>query len=350
VTVSGTDCDVLNLSLGTPPLVPVPVEDEDGDGEFADELPELPAPYVPIPAQQLPPLVEFVSEAGKFAVANGTLPVASAGNSGVNLGTPVDIPDGGAAPPTVLPAEADGFLSVGAAGPIGFGWPADRNSETVAGFDVERPIQTELPTDEPAFYTNYGADAVDVTAGGGNADQAAIAEAGDGDAEAPQWFFDLVFSTGIANLRPADPDGDGEVENPEDALLNEYVPGYTFKAGTSFSAPNVAGAAALLFGAVDDATPETVRAAIEETARPLPVGRAGQTTAPGAAPNVGTDGTFDGDQPSAPGSNPGPFDVETYRGEGHLDVRAALREVLDDDGDDGDEGTGGGGNRGRGNG
>jgi subtilisin family serine protease len=163
----------------------------------------------------------------------------------------------------------------------------------------------------------------------------------------------LVFNTGIANLLPTDPDGDGEVENPEDTVLDTYVPGYTFKAGMSFSAPNVAGLAALLFAAGDDPTPTEVRETIEGTARPLPVGRAGETTAPGAEVNVAADGTFDGDKPSNPGSAPGPFDSDTYRGEGHVDVKAAVEDIVDgeeaedDDEDDDEDGSGNG--RGRGN-
>jgi subtilisin family serine protease len=298
----GAGCDVLNLSLGSGPIP----EDAPGVGL----------------------LVDFISAAGSFAVGSGTLPVASAGNESTNTDEGV----------VVLPAEAEGFVSVGAAGPVGFGWPlGPGQSETVAGIEIEDPPRPELPTEEPAFFTNYGAEGVDVTAGGGNADTDAV---GSGS----PWFADLVFNTGIANLLPPDPDGDDEIENPEDILLDEYVPGYTFKAGTSFSAPNVAGLAALLFAAGDDPTPAEVRDTIQETARPLPVGRAGQTTAPGAEVNVSADGTFDGDKPSNPGSAPGPFNSDTYRGEGHIDVKAAVEAILDDaEAEDDEDGEGGNG-------
>jgi hypothetical protein len=139
---------------------------------------------------------------------------------------------------------------------------------------------------------------------------------------------------------------------PEDTVLNEYVPGYVFKAGTSFSAPNVAGFAALLYGDLDDPTPEAVRDRIESTARPVKIGRAAETTAPGQSPNVATDGTFDGDRPSNPGSVPGRIDPEEYRGEGHIDIPAALGIDTEDEEeeDDGDEDEGGEGDDGNGRG
>jgi len=296
---TGAGCDVLNLSLGTGPLPPT------------EGVLELTASQ---------------SAVAQFALDNGTLPVASAGNESTNLD---DSPEGFDESFINLPSEADGFMSIGATGPIGFGWPAEDDSEEVAGIPFESPVDTELPTQEPAFYTNYGAEGVDVTAGGGNADIGAIG--------GPNYFIDLVFSTGIRNL---------DDQEPEDTVLDTYIPGYVFKAGTSFSAPNVAGFAALLFGLDPEATPEEVRATIEDTARSLPVGKAGETTAPGADVNVATDGTFDGDQPSNPGSAPGRFDSGTYRGEGHIDIPAAVERFAS--GEDGNGNAGGNGN-GRGN-
>jgi hypothetical protein len=97
----------------------------------------------------------------------------------------------------------------------------------------------------------------------------------------------------------------------------------------------------LLYGLDGNAGPEAVREQIESTAQRLPVGRAGETTAPGAASNVSNDGTFDGDQPSAPGSaDIGALQADDYRGEGHIDILPAVNTF----------GNGGGGNgRGRGN-
>ena len=302
---TGAGCDVLNLSLGSGPLPP---------------------------SEPVQVVRDAQAAAAQFALANGCLPIASAGNDSTNLDAS---PEGFEESFVNLPSEADGFMSIGAAGPVGFGWPAGEDAETIAGYPVESDPQVELPTEEPAFYTNYGAEGVDVTAGGGNADLDAL-NAADG----PNAFYDLVFSTGIANLLPPDPDGDGEAENPEDTVLDEYVPGYVFKAGTSFSAPNVAGIAAVLFSVAPDAGPAAVRAAIEDTAQPRPVGRAAETTAPGVTPNESQDGDFDGDKPSSPGSVPGRLDPETYRGEGHVNLAAAV-EQIGGEGVDGDEDGGG---------
>lgn len=277
--------DVLNLSLGTGPLPPT---------------------------EPVKTLTDAQAATAGFALDNGALPVASAGNDSTNLDS---VPDGFDESVINLPSEADGYMSIGAAGPIGFGWPAGQNAETVAGFEVSRAPRVELPTEEPAFYTNYGAEGVDVTAGGGNADTDAL-NAPDG----PNAQFDLVFNTGIDNLDP---------DVPEDTGLDEYAPGYVFKTSTSLSAPNVAGFAALLYGYLDDPTPEAVRDRIE-------------STAPGQSPNVATDGTFDGDKPSNPGSVPGRIDPEEYRGEGHIDIPAALGIDDEDEEDDEDGGNGNG--------
>jgi len=298
-------CDVLNLSLGTPPLLPVdepPEEIDSGDD------PDGAGPITPVAADEFEALRTAVGVFGSYAVDNGTLPVASVGNSATNLD---EEPEGADSEPVVLPAGAEGFLSVGATGPIGFGWPVEDDSEEVAGIRVESPVETELPPHEPAFYTNYGESAVDVTAPGGNADTDALGEA--------NYFLDLVFNTGIASL---------DSGQPQDAVLEEYEPGYAFKAGTSFAAPNVAGLAALLFGLDPEADAEEVRETIEDTAEELSVGRDGVTTAPNASPNAAFDGGFDGDEPSTPADN-GPFESDTYRGEGHVNVAAAVEEFLE---------------------
>jgi subtilisin family serine protease len=140
-----------------------------------------------------------------YANKEGTLLVVSAGNDSADLqhdGNVISIPNEG--------AQA---LSVSATGPIGYGWDAGDN---------------EAPPESPAFYTNYGTNAVTLGAPGGNADPSAI---GTG----VPWFNDLVFNTVYSYV---DTDGDGEPDT--------QVPGYGWKAGTSMAAPNVAGAAALV--------------------------------------------------------------------------------------------------------
>jgi len=323
-TVSGADCDVVNLSLGIPTL---PVCSFIG-------LLILLFTY---------PLYEA---AALTALDNDCLPVASAGNSSTNLADPTA--GGFCAPPLdfelfgesgffTLPASVDEYLTVGATGPIGFGWGdgpgngngrgnpgANRGEEVLPGFEIESTIQTELFPEEPAWYSNYGGDGeVNVTAGGGNIDTD-VDDPATGNA-----FYDLVFNTGFVTDDDAD----------QDERLDEYEPTYVWKAGTSFSAPQVAGLAALLAGANPDASPGEIRDAIESTATQQPVGKSGQTTAPESFPNVfgdadgvnvGIDGAVNGDTPSNPGSNPDTLDSAAVRGSGHIDIKAAVQAILDD--------------------
>lgn len=297
-SVSGSGCDVLNLSLGLPPLVPT--------------TQSVPDPLVAVSPFTLGFFASMYGDAASHALDNGTLPVASAGNSGVGLGIPLSddrqVPrlqnDEIDATPVTFPANAPGYVTVGATGPIGYGWSADGD----APFG-----QTELPTHELAQYSNYGTreptvaggTAVDVTAGGGNFDLGAF----DGDVSAGDPIFDLLYTTAFAG----------------DTREGELTPTFDFTAGTSFSAPNVAGLAAYLYSLADDPDPEAVRAAIQDSARPLPVGRAGQTAAASVGtPNAATDAVFDGDTPSAPGQVAGRLDPANHRGHGHIDVQAAV--------------------------
>jgi subtilisin family serine protease len=327
-------CDVLNLSLGSGPLLPVPP----GEEITGDDDPDGDGPIVPVPADGLATLVDAIDAVGRFAVGNGTLPVAAAGNDGVNLdrtfeaafdGTVGGVDFDGS--PVSLPNEGEGFVSVAAAGPIGYGWPGA--GDDVAGLPFEADVDPELWTEEPAVYTNYGPGAVDVSAAGGNYDIDAI-EAGE------RWFYDLVFSTAFVTPQ----------ENiPEDTQLgNNYEPAYGWKAGTSFAAPNVTGLAALLAAADPGAGPEAIRERIEETAVQVEVGLEtsddgdapepdGETTAPAqgvsidavlaSGDNVALDGAVDGDDASSPDSvdlDDSAYDGENFRGEGHVDVAAAL--------------------------
>ncbi|MEZ3145351.1 S8 family serine peptidase [Halobaculum sp. MBLA0143] len=306
--VRGSGCDVLNLSLGLPPLVPIP----------EGPLPSLPSPLIAVPLRTIAFFGGMYTSAAQYALSEGTLPIASAGNSGVGLGIPLSDdrqvprlqdPEIDAAPVT-FPANAEGFVSVGATGPIGYGWSADGDGVF---------FQTELPEYEPAQYSNYGTSdptiaggtAVDVTAGGGNFDSGAFASI---DAiEAGDPIFDLLYTTAFTGDRRG----------------GSLSPNFTFTAGTSFSAPNVAGLAALLYGFGDDPTPEAVRTTIEESAEQLPVGRAGQTAAASVGtPNAATDSVFDGDSPSAPGRVSGRLDPADHRGNGHIDVLAAIEPFL----------------------
>lgn len=98
-------CDAVNLSIQTALLVPVddPSAVDDPDDPGAPGGPND-GPIEPIARDGLQTLVDSVSAAGRFAVDNGTLPVAAAGNKGANIDAVVEAL--GAAP-VVLPAEAD---------------------------------------------------------------------------------------------------------------------------------------------------------------------------------------------------------------------------------------------------
>ncbi|WP_327051972.1 S8 family serine peptidase [Halomicrococcus gelatinilyticus] len=130
-------------------------------------------------------------------------------------------------------SETAGGLTVSAAGPIGFRWGEDGLVE---------------PPYAPAFYTNYGTNAVDLGAPGSNADLDAI---GTG----VPWDRDFVVNT---------------IAVPEfDEETGEYLGatyGYDWYAGTSMAAPQVAGAVALVKSANPQFNANQVKSVLERTA------------------------------------------------------------------------------------
>ncbi len=199
VQAARDDCDVANLSLGAYPIPRQGVT----EGFYGN----------------------FINAAMTYANKEGTLLVISAGNDSADLqhdGSLISLPNEG--------AQA---LSVAATGPIGFGWGDDG---------------VTAPPESPAFYTNYGTNAVDLAAPGGDADLAAAAE------EVPGWYYDLVLST-VSVVTDIGEDGTVATE-----------PGYGWKAGTSMAAPNVAGAAALVKSANPDYNANQVESALKRAA------------------------------------------------------------------------------------
>jgi subtilisin family serine protease len=189
-------CDAANLSLGA---YPIPRE---GLGGFYGKS---------------------LNRTMTYANAQGTVLVISAGNDSADLQHDGDF--------ISLPNEGAQAISVSATGPIGFGWDAP----------------DEAPPESPAFYTNYGTNAVTLGAPGGDADL-------DFTESELAWYYDLVLST-IAEPTFA---GDGSYQGAEFS--------YGWAAGTSMAAPQVAGAVALYRSQYPDATTGDVEAALTSAA------------------------------------------------------------------------------------
>jgi subtilisin family serine protease len=202
------ECDAANMSLGAYPL--------------------------PLDDKQTQMLIDKVERAASFANEQVTLLVASAGNNGANLNEDGNV--------ISLPNETDNVMSISATGPIGYRW--DDPSYLPNNYHVALGNLRE-PTSDPAFYTNYGSEAVDVSAPGGNADLEAA------ENNVPNWYYDLVLSSAFVVQ-------DGE-----------QVPAYGWKAGTSMSSPQVTGVAALIKSRNPNASPDQVRSLIEETAEDI---------------------------------------------------------------------------------
>ncbi len=178
------DSDVVNLSLGSYP------NPRQAIGEFYGKT---------------------LNRATTYANKEGTLLVAAAGNDAADLQH-----DGGV---ISLPNEAANVMSISATGPVGFAWGD--------------PGLEEPPT-TPALYTNYGTNAIDVSAPGGNYDPE------ESERDVLPWYYDMVVST---------------------------IPGsWAWIAGTSMASPQVAGAAALVKSANPDYNANQVRQTLKRTA------------------------------------------------------------------------------------
>jgi subtilisin family serine protease len=122
-------------------------------------------------------------------------------------------------------------MSISATGPIGFMWG-------------EEGLEADYAS--PAFYTNYGTNAIDLGAPGGDADL---------QTENPDWILDLVLST-VAVFERND---DGEITGGP-----TYY--WDWAAGTSMAAPNVSGAAALVKANNPEYNPAQIKSALKRAA------------------------------------------------------------------------------------
>jgi len=166
------------------------------------------------------PVWQAVQRAIRYSNSKGTLNIASAGNSNVDLQhkfTDSSSPNDGSYPVedrTItgacvdLPAEAPGVVTVSAVG----------------------------PTEQKSYYSSYGQGVVDVTAPGG----------------------DTRFRT------------NGASSTITDAVLSTVPGGYGWSQGTSMASPHAAGVAALALSAHPGLKPGALTSMLERTADALP--------------------------------------------------------------------------------
>lgn len=208
VYAANINADVINMSLGlTLPR----------NGKFVDE------------EGNIINLAKFVQEfinaykrASSYAYKNGAILIASAGNNALNSNESRSV--------VHLPSDLPHVMSISATGPLG--WAVNPNTNL----------------NEPAFYTNYGLNSIDLAAPGGNVDFDLL-DAGSlcnvGGWVAPCYVFDLVFSTGSQGS-------------------------WYWSAGTSMAAPYVSGVAALVIGASEkDLTPAQVESILRKSAEDI---------------------------------------------------------------------------------
>ena len=146
--------------------------------------------------EEVAALKHTMNRATNYAYRQGTFVIASAGNDAIDRDAATDL--------LVLPADSQNVTQVSATAPIG--WATD-------------PANTFL--DNQTSYTNFGRSKIDFAAPGGD-----FVYPGNENCTIvvtrPCWVFDLVFSTGN----------------------NAWF----WAAGTSMSAPHVAGTAAIIIG------------------------------------------------------------------------------------------------------
>ena len=176
-------------------------------------------------------LKALLDEATTYAHEQGALVIASAGN-GDKQGRGIDHDLGQW---FTLPAQSDHVVGVSALGPVGFA--------------LTPPISTSDDFDRLASYSNFGRRIVDLSGPGGDFALPGNALCNVGVVvNFPCWAFDMVVSP--ASLGP--------VNNR-----------YSWAAGTSMSAPAVAGVAALVVGTKGTMSPDALFNHLANTAEDL---------------------------------------------------------------------------------
>lgn len=179
-------------------------------------------------------LIEGLNRASKFAEQQGMLIVSPAGNEGVDLSESDQF--------LSLPNQIRGIMSISATSPVGFSPTNLKQSCSIS--NSKHHYHT------PAPYTNYGEGSIDISAPGGRTDHRS--------SDTKTTKYDGIISTSF-NI---------------DLNTNSYdqenrVPVYEWKSGTSFAAPHVSGAAALIMELRPDFTPLEVREHLSKTADQL---------------------------------------------------------------------------------
>lgn len=163
-----------------------------------------------------------------YANRRGTVLVHAAGNASTDLQHDKNYVDS---------SESAQGVGVSATGPVGFEW---------GDSGLEEPFHS------PAFYTNYGTNAIDLAAPGGDVDEELLELPAE---ERPDgWYRDLVLNC---------------IAVPSFSESGEYLGvtyGYDWLAGTSMAAPQVTAAAALVKSVNPEYTANQVVSALKRAA------------------------------------------------------------------------------------